>query len=73
VPANTATPTPGACLTFGQKVSLVIGILRRLGSQVGDARYQARYDINEDGIIDALDAFEVLATPTCWRGDGGDD
>ena len=67
-PTATPTSTPSACLPFGQKVSLAIGILRRFGSHVGDHWYKAKYDVNGDGVIDGLDLLQVAATPTCRHG-----
>ena len=64
---------PQACLTFGKKVDLAIGILRRLGSHAGDHRYKTKYDVNGDGVIDARDLLQVATTPTCRHGHGDDD
>ena len=60
---------PQNCLTFGQKVSLTIGILRRFGAHEGDRLYKARYDVNHDGVIDIKDLTRVIETPTCHRHD----
>jgi hypothetical protein len=73
-PTATPTSTPGACLTFWQKLDLTIGITRRLGAHAGDRGYRARYDVNGDGVIDALDLLQVASTATCSRGhDDGDE
>ena len=69
-PTATPTSTPSACLPFGQKVSLTIGILRRFGSHVGDHWYKAKYDVNGDGVIDGIDLLQV-ATTTCRHGHDG--
>ena len=73
VPTSTPTSTPGSCLTFWQKVDLTVGILRRFGSHAGDRRYDAKYDVNGDGVIDGLDLQQVASTATCNRGHDDDD
>jgi len=65
IPTRTATP---ACLTWGEKLSTVIGVLRRLGAEQGDKRYRARYDIDRNGVIEIEDALLALSAPTCTRG-----
>ena len=40
---STSPPTPSACVNFGQRVSLVLGILHRFGAHAGGRRYAARY------------------------------
>ncbi|MBF6601209.1 MAG: hypothetical protein IVW36_11940, partial [Dehalococcoidia bacterium] len=66
--APTATGTPTTqCLTFGQKIQLLVGILLRFGSHEGDRRYRAEYDVDRDGRIDFDDLKQVLETPTCPR------
>lgn len=67
-PTATATPQPGVCLPFGQRVSLLIGILRRFGAEEGDRGYRARYDLNGDGVIDGGDASAALNARACARG-----
>ncbi len=75
-PTNTPPPsskkTPGAdrppCLTPGGKVSLVVGILRRLGARSGGPRYQDKFDLNHDGIVDWADLTLVINAATCPRG-----
>jgi hypothetical protein len=65
-----ATPTetpPDECLTFGQKLTLVIGVLVRYGAEEGERRYNAKYDVNGDGRIDFGDIAVILQTPTCSR------
>ncbi|TAK60580.1 MAG: hypothetical protein EPO22_09145 [Dehalococcoidia bacterium] len=78
MPTNTPTatstpPPPGQCLKFGQKVELVIGILKRFGAHEGQKKYKAKYDVNHDGVIDAADLLQVANTPTCHRGHHDDD
>ena len=70
VPTATATSTPGPCLTFGQRLDLIIGIVHRFRSHVGDPRYDAKYDVNGDGVINVLDLLQVLRTPKCTHGRG---
>lgn len=65
IPTSTATP---ACLTWGEKLSTVIGVLHRLGAEQGDKRYRARYDIDGNGVIEIEDALLALSAPTCTRG-----
>ncbi len=79
-PTITNTPTatmtvtpPGQCLTFGQKVELTVGIMKRLGAHAGQKKYKAKYDVNNDGVIDALDLLQVANTPTCRRHHDDDD
>ena len=64
-PVPIATPTPPECIPFGQKVSTTMNILFRFGSRRGRHRYNARYDLNNDGKIDWDDLEIILATPTC--------
>ncbi|HYM16619.1 MAG TPA: hypothetical protein VEZ14_13775 [Dehalococcoidia bacterium] len=68
-----ATPTPAPCLTQGQKISLIIGIFFRMGAHQGQHRYNARFDVNHDGVIDVNDLLQVLAAPTCGHHGGGGD
>jgi hypothetical protein len=52
---------------------LAVGILLRFGAHVGQYRYQARYDPNGDGVIDANNLLMLLNTPVCHGGgDHGD-
>lgn len=72
-PTATATPTapvspPGGCVTAKQRVSLINGVFRRMGTQAGERRYSIRYDVNRDGIIDSRDALTIAAWPACARG-----
>ena len=58
----TATATPPStlpCLTVGQKVGLLVGIIRRLGTHSGNRRYTAHFDVNADGVIDFADFVAV--------------
>ena len=64
-PTATRTVAPQACESAGQKVSLIVGIIRRFGARIGDRRYQPRYDVNHDGVINQLDLQRVFGTPTC--------
>ena len=71
-PTKTAQPTstaePEECLTWGRKISLLIGIIKRYGAEEGEKKYKAKYDVNHDGVIDAEDFIQVLETPTCkWN------
>jgi hypothetical protein len=66
-PTNTPTPVPQSCLSFGQKVRLVVGILKRLSAHRGDRRYDPQYDVNHDGVIDIKDVMQVVQTPICSR------
>jgi hypothetical protein len=68
-PTATATP-PAGCLTFGQKLSLAIGILFRFNSEEGDRRFKARYDLNHDNRIDGADLDIVLSMATCKTNHG---
>jgi hypothetical protein len=36
-----------------------------MGSEEGERKYRARYDVNDDGSIDRADFRQVLRTPTC--------
>ena len=67
-PTVTATPGGPRCLKLGQKLQLIVGIIRRLGAHVGGRRYLSRYDVNTDGRIDLSDAVLVMRTPQCSRG-----
>jgi hypothetical protein len=60
-----ATPRPGVCAPRGQRIAIAIGIVRDFGARDGERRYRARYDVNQDGVIDALDLAAVLMTPSC--------
>jgi len=42
-----------------------MGILLRFGARAGDRRYQAQYDLNHDGFIDALDLLVLASMPLC--------
>jgi len=69
-PAGTATatrtPTPGGeCVPFGQKVSLIIGIVFRMGTQTGDQRFKVRYDLDANGRIDGTDLQIAVNLRTC--------
>jgi hypothetical protein len=65
VPTATSTPSPAPCPPFGQRVRLVVGILHRLGVHIGQPRYQPRYDLNGDGVIDMQDLRLALSMLTC--------
>src|SRR5207248_3258861 len=69
-PASTATatrtPTPGGqCVPPGQKVSVIIGIIFRMGVQSGQPLYQTRYDLNANGRIDVGDLQLALNLVPC--------
>jgi hypothetical protein len=72
--STTASPTSTAdssvCLTRGQKISLLIGIIKRLGANGQSRAYQPRFDVNKDGSITLLDAMQVVLAPTCSHGKG---
>jgi hypothetical protein len=68
-PTSTATPVPPgpsvACLTRRQKVELIQQIWRHFGVRKHHHSYDARLDVNQDGVVDHRDALAVLRTPTC--------
>jgi hypothetical protein len=80
IPTATATASSTAspvrtvqsplCLTRGQKISLLIGIIKRLGANGQSRAYQPRFDVNKDGSITLLDAMQVVLAPTCSHGKG---
>jgi hypothetical protein len=63
-PTSTSTPAPGQCLTFGQRISLIVNIAIRLGA---NKSYDARFDVNHDGVINVRDLLQVIRTPVCGR------
>jgi hypothetical protein len=65
-PTVTATPS-GECLTFLDKLKLLVNVLHHLGAKEGQRRYDARYDLNHDGRINIIDAVLVLKIPLCPR------
>jgi len=71
-PTATATSTPGQCLEVEQRLELASRIMRRLGSHAGDRRYDVKFDVNGDGVIDGLDLVQVVTTPACTDGDDDD-
>lgn len=62
----TAEPEP-ECITKRARLQLLIGILRRFGTEEGDRRYREEFDLNGDGVIDFADVEMVLAVPLCQR------
>lgn len=62
-PTATSTPLPRSCLTLGQKISLILGIVRNFGEEPSSG--SARYDVNGDGAIDGGDVREVADRPLC--------
>jgi len=46
-------------------LNLIIGVVRRLGATAGSPRYNARYDVDGDGVIDFSDLVIVLRAPNC--------
>jgi hypothetical protein len=58
-------------MTIGEKVSSAVNIVIRFGSHEGDRRYKARFDLNDDGVINEADMAIVLGAPTCVRGKSG--
>ncbi len=63
-PTTTATP-PASCVTPGQRIVLLVGVLIRFGTRAGDLRYVARYDIDRNGRVNIVDIFLVLRLPNC--------
>lgn len=53
------------CAPRGQKNSTIVNVAIRLGSEEGQRRYKARYDLNHDGRIDADDMRIALQIPVC--------
>ena len=47
--------------------------MRRLGAFRGSERYQSRYDLNRDGVIDMRDVWQLANAPTCHEDDHEDD
>lgn len=64
VATGTSVPEQG-CLNHGQRLRLVIGIIFRLGKEAGQKHYAARYDVNNDGVIDIDDLLAVFASTSC--------
>ena len=54
-----------AALPPGQKVSVIIGIIFRMGVQSGQPLYQTRYDLNANGRIDVGDLQLALNLVPC--------
>jgi len=52
-------------------LNLIIGVVRRLGATEGSHRYNARYDVDGDGVIDFNDLEIVLHAPSCRYGHHG--
>jgi hypothetical protein len=63
----TATPDDDECFTLGEKLFLILGILKRFGAREGHWRYKELYDLNDDGKINWKDLEIVLETPLCRR------
>jgi hypothetical protein len=63
----TPTQAPEECLTLGEKLHLLIGILIRFGAEEGDRHYKAKYDLNDDGKIGWKDLKVLFETPTCRK------
>ena len=62
----TNTPTPGGqCVPPGQKVSIIIGIVLRMGVKAGEPLFQTRYDLNATGSIDVGDLALALNLVPC--------
>jgi hypothetical protein len=59
---------PGTCISFGQRLSTLIGIVQRLGAHGGHKRYHVRYDINHDGVINIADIQALANIPACRHG-----
>jgi hypothetical protein len=39
--------------------------VRRFGAHAGDERYDARFDLNQDNVIDVKDLLISVHTPLC--------
>jgi hypothetical protein len=63
---------PQNCLTFDQKIHLLIGIARHFGAHSGTRGYDPEFDVNHDNVIDFADFVQVLHTPTCRNHHHGD-
>jgi hypothetical protein len=59
VATPSAEPTPDWCWPWQRKVWTAFQVLRRMGSEEGDWRYDDRYDLDHDGDIDWRD-FEII-------------
>ena len=55
------------CYTLSQKIRLVIGILEHFGAHDGQRRFNSRFDVNNDGVINFDDLLQVLFAPNCPR------
>ena len=62
-----ATPAPGVCNLAGdvngdKKVTQddVAEVAAHAGARKGEARFAARHDLNDDGVINVLDTYKVL-------------
>jgi hypothetical protein len=71
VATATATPTPvqADCVPFGRKLRLLLAITKRLGNASGDRRYDARYDLNGDNVIDLDDLGIAADLHACRNGE----
>jgi hypothetical protein len=66
VTTPTEEPPPAFCWTLQRKFKVLKQVLRRLGSEEGERRYQARYDLDHDGDIDWRDVEIIFVDiPTC--------
>ena len=65
--AVTATATPSRCFTRREKLRVLREIVRRLGARHEHRRYDAKYDVNHDGVIDVRDISALLDAPLCRR------
>jgi hypothetical protein len=46
-------------------VSTIVNVLLRFGSEEGENRYKARYDLDGDGDIDLDDLIAAVALRSC--------
>ncbi|HLB22518.1 MAG TPA: hypothetical protein VJP07_00335, partial [Dehalococcoidia bacterium] len=70
-PTETVEPEPDFCWTIHRKIAVLKQVLRRLGSEEGERRYKARYDLDHDGDIDWRDVEIIFVDiPTCPRRHG---
>jgi hypothetical protein len=47
------------------KVRLLSNVVRRFGTELGDRKYDPRYDLDHDGDIDFVDLLRAVYTPVC--------
>jgi hypothetical protein len=52
-------------VTIREKITLVLEIVHRFGAHSATPVYDARFDLNADGVIDVHDLLIVVHTPHC--------